>query len=170
MNPQHQKFVDCYLVHLNQARAAEEAGYAHPPVAGARLMQREDVKEAIVKAMEVRGKRVAVTQDAVVKELAKIAFGDPRKVMSWGPDGVKLVPSEELSDDAAACVAEVAETISESEKGSSRNIKVKLNDKVAALTLLGRHLGMFTDKLEVSGNVELGSRLEAVRRRLKEVK
>jgi len=33
-------------------------------------------------------------------------------------------------------------------------IEVKLNDKGKALELIGRHLGMFKDKLEVSGALD----------------
>lgn len=46
-------------------------------------------------------------------------------------------------------------------------MEMKLHDKSRALELLGRHLGMFTDKLEVSGTVNLATRLAAARRRVK---
>ena len=71
-------------------------------------------------------------------ELARIAFGDPRRVMSWGPGGVKLRPSAELADEEAAIVAEVGETTTE--KGGS--LRVKTVDKLGALRLLAQHLGM----------------------------
>lgn len=88
-----------------------------------------------------------VTIERIVAELAKLAFGDPRRLMSWGPDGVKLRPSSELTDDAAAAVAEVSETFS----ATGGSLKVKTADKVKALELLGRHLGIFLDKSELTG-------------------
>jgi len=46
-------------------------------------------------------------------------------------------------------------------------MEMKIHDKTRALELLGRHLGLFTDKLEVSGTVNLATRLAAARRRVK---
>jgi len=88
-----------------------------------------------------------VTQERIVRELARIAFGNKRAVMKWGPGGVALIDSDELTDDDAAMVAEVQETITQA--GSS--LKLKTHDKVKALELLGRHVGMFTDKVQVTG-------------------
>ena len=85
--------------------------------------------------------KLDITRERVLRELAAIAFGDARGVMSWGPDGVRLRDSEELTDYEAASVAEVAE--SKTESGGS--LKVKQHDKVRALDLLARHLGMYPE-------------------------
>jgi phage terminase small subunit len=66
-----------------------------------------------------------------------------RQVVSWGPDGVAVIDSASINDDAAAAVAEVGKT--------PGGIRVKLHDKVGAPEKLGRHLGMFKDKVEVAG-------------------
>jgi hypothetical protein len=79
-----------------------------------------------------------VTADRVVLELARVAFGDPRRVMSWGPGGVRLRPSAELADEEAAIVAEMGETTTK-EGGS---LRLKTVDKLSALRLLAQHLGM----------------------------
>ncbi len=65
--------------------------------------------------------------------------------MAWGPDGVKLIDSKDLSDDDAAMVAEVSETVTK----DGGSLKVKSHDKVRALELLGKHLGIFVDKIEM---------------------
>lgn len=88
-----------------------------------------------------------VTVERIVRELAVIAFGNKRAVMSWGPNGVKLRDSAELTDDQAAQVAEVKETISQ----AGGSLSLKTHDKVKALELLGRNLGMFTEKVELTG-------------------
>jgi hypothetical protein len=54
---------------------------------------------------------------------------------------------KEEKDDEAAFVSEVSETTTE--HGGS--LKLKTNDKLKALELLGRHLGMFKEKVEVTG-------------------
>lgn len=88
-----------------------------------------------------------VTVERIVRELALIAFGSKKAVMAWGANGLKLKESEEISDDAAAIVAEVKETTS----ATGGTLSLKTHDKVKALELLGRHVGMFVDKTEVTG-------------------
>ena len=88
-----------------------------------------------------------VTQARIIRELARIAFSDMRAVTAWGPSGLTLRDSAGLSDDEAAAVLEVSETRTESGGGTR---KVKLNDKVRALEMLGKHLGMFTERVEVA--------------------
>jgi phage terminase small subunit len=153
LNPRQQRFVEEYLVDLNAAQAAVRAGYAPRSarqIAG-RLMTNDDIAAAIRAAQQARSQRMEITQDAVARELARIAFGDPRRVMSWGPDGVKLRPSGDLTDDEAAIVAEVVETRTE----AGGTLRVKVANKVEALKLLGQHLGMFVDRLNVNGTVTL---------------
>ena len=80
-----------------------------------------------------------ITVERVVRELAKVAFGDTRKLMKWGPDGVLLTDSDTIDEADAASVSEVSET--KSKDGGS--IKLKKHDKVKALELLGKHVGAF---------------------------
>lgn len=80
-----------------------------------------------------------VTQERIVRELARVAFGDRRRLMTWGPGGVRLVDSETIDEGDAAAVAEVSETTTK----DGGSIKLKTHDKVKALELLGRHVGMF---------------------------
>jgi Terminase small subunit len=106
-----------------------------------------------------------VTQDRVVLELARVAFGDPRRVMSWGPGGVKLRPSAELADEEAAIVAEVGETTTK-EGGS---LRVKTVDKLGALRLLGQHLGMFGERVDLRATVTAAPELGALQAMLMRV-
>jgi len=142
-------FVDAYLVNLNQSEAARKAGYSEKNArqTAVRLMRDARVKALIDERMKARSERVEIDQDRVLKEISRVAFGDPRKVMKWGPRGVKLIASSKLTDDEAAMVSETGQTISK----DGGSLRLKLNDKLKALELLGRHLGMFRDKLEHSG-------------------
>ena len=100
----------------------------------------------------------------VVRELARIAFSDTRKL--FNEDGSMKLPHE-MDDDTAAALAGV-DTFEESDKGviAGYTRKVKRWDKTRALELLGKHLGMFTDKLRLDGsldvNLGLASLLEEV--------
>jgi len=117
------------------------------PVTGCELFKNPDVLRVIERKRAALEVKAEVTQAQVVQELAWVAFGDQRAVMEWGPDGVTLRDSSELTDDEAALVAEVAET--KTKDGGS--IRLKTNSKLGALELLGKHLGMFTDRVRHEG-------------------
>jgi phage terminase small subunit len=157
LNDRQARFVAEYLLDLNATQAAVRAGYSARSAysTGERMLRNAEVAAAIAEAQAARSRRTEVTADRVVLELARVAFGDPRRVMSWGPGGVRLRPSAELADEEAAIVAEVGETTTK-EGGS---LRVKTVDKLGALRLLGRHLGMFGERADpgaVAGAPEPG--------------
>lgn len=158
-------FVQEYLIDLNATQAAIRAGYS--PGSAARyaveLLNKTHVAEAIKRAMQERNQRVEISQDRILEELARIAFGDLRDAVTWGKEGVKLKESAELTEDQAAAISEVSET-STKEGGSTR---IKRHDKVKAIELLMRHKGMLNDKLNLSGELNV-SALGKGRERAKE--
>lgn len=149
MTPKQVAFVAEYLIDLNASKAAERAGYSKKTAGqvGFENLKKPEIAAAIQAAMQERSKATGITQERVLNELARVAFGDKRKLMKWGPSGVSLVDSESLADDDAAQVSEVSETTS----ATGGSLKLKTHDKVKALELLGRHLGIFTDKTELTG-------------------
>lgn len=156
----HRAFADRYLVHLNATRAYTEAGYKakDDDVAGAaasRLLGSVRIAEYVAARQDKVAAKHGITAERVLAEYAKLAFGDSRKVMSWSSDGVRLVPSGELDDDTAACVAEVIETNGVS--GSST--RVKLHSKTEALNALAKHLGLFAKDNEIQIKMSLASLL-----------
>ncbi|MCO7643255.1 terminase small subunit [Pseudomonas sp. S 311-6] len=163
LTAKQRRFVEEYLVDLNATQAAIRAGYSSKTAQeqGSRLLSNVMVAKAIEDAQERRSKRTEITQDAVLRELAKIGFADIRKVARWGNTtlqagvddegnpttevhhGLALVSSDEIDDDTAAAIAEVSE--------GREGLKVKFHDKKGALVDIGRHLGMFKDRVEHSG-------------------
>ena len=135
------RFVEEYLVDLNATRAAVRAGYSTRSAdkLGARLVAKGGVAAAIRVAISERTARTQVSQDSVIDELVKLAFSNIRDLVCWGPDGVRVRDSGLLAQHTSVTVAEVSHVSTTS--GSST--KVRLHDKVAALRLLGHHLGMF---------------------------
>lgn len=165
LTAKQEAFVQEYLVDLNATQAAIRAGYSEGTARaiGFENLTKPNIVEAIEEAMRARSDRTQVTADKVLTELAKIAFTDIRKAVRWGrspidtesenasPNGlgiypVELIPSDEIDDDVAAAVSEVSLT--------QTGIKIKMHDKRAALVDIGKHLGMFTDKIRLSGDPE----------------
>lgn len=165
LNPKQQRFVDEYLIDLNATQAAIRAGYSKKTAAqiGDENLRKPEISAAVQRAQAERSERTQITQDAVLKELARIGFSDIRKVAQWGATvlrvvedkqgqdtgrtapyhGVRLVDVSEIDDDTAAAIAEVSH--------GKDGLKVKLHDKKGALVDLGRHLGMFKDRVEHTG-------------------
>lgn len=148
LKPKHQRFVDEYLVDLNASAAYIRAGYRskQPHVDCQKLLVNSSVKAAISEAMAERSKRVGINQDRVLREIAKIAFANMKDFATWTPGGVALIHSEDVDEVDAAAIAEISE--SNNEWGTT--VKIKLHDKKGTLELLGRHLGIFNDKLDVN--------------------
>ncbi len=146
LSPKQKLFVEAYLQTLNATEAARRAGYSEPNSNYANVLRNPLVWSVIEERMAERRAQNPHLEQRILEELCRIAFSDPRDLMRWGPDGVELRPSDELDAAQAAAVDEVS-------KGRGGVIRLKKHDKVKALELLGRHLGLFADRLhaEVSG-------------------
>jgi phage terminase small subunit len=159
LSPRQQRFIEEYLVDLNATRAAIRAGYARQSAArqGSRLLANARIRAAVDDAITLRSHRTGITQDQVLREYARLAFSDLRQVASWGPNGLTVIPSAALGDDAAAMLAEVHET----RTAAGGTVRVKLHEKRGALDALARHLGLFNEApgptgLVVRNDIDLG--------------
>jgi phage terminase small subunit len=144
MTPKQQRFVAEYAVDLNATQAAIRAGYSpHTArVQGSALLTNPDIAAAVAERNGQVITRLEVTTERVLREYARIAFSDMRRFATVTANGgVNLVPSDQWSDDDAAAVAELGETVTE--KGGS--VRFKLHSKPQALDALARHLGMFAN-------------------------
>lgn len=175
LTPKQMRFVDEWLIDFNGKQAAIRAGYSAKTaeVTAAKLLRNVKVQAEISRRQKDLQKRTEVSQDRVVKELARIAFANIADYLHvetqtrTKDDGtevtyqiVMLSETEDLSVDQRAALANV--------KQSVNGVEIKLHDKIKALELLGRHIGMFTDKLEVKGAIDIASVLAAARGRVRE--
>ncbi len=161
LTPKQKIFADEYLIDLNATRAYK---VAYPSckkdesarVNGSKLLTNTNVADYIQKRMDERAQRTEITQDRVLQELAKLGFFDIRKLFD---DSGKPRDIAGLDNDTAACIAglevmDVYDGVGEDKEFVGYVKKYKLSDKLKALELLGRHLGMFKDKVELSGQVD----------------
>lgn len=149
MTKKQKRFVEEYLIDMNATQAAIRAGYS-PDTAhqmGSENLKKPVIKAAIDKEMAERSRRTGVNADRVIIELAKIAFVNAMDVIDQKTATVR----EDASADDTAAIQSV-KVKSFGEDGLEREIKMA--DKLKALELLGKHLGMFQDKLRISGSLE----------------
>lgn len=142
-------FIDEYLIDLNATQAAIRAGYSVESARdiGCENLTKPNIQQVIAERMAERSRRTGVNADRVVAELAKIAFVNAEDVIDAETATIKPNAARE---DTAAIQSVKVKTFGED--GLEREIKMA--DKLKALELLGRHLGMFKDKVELSGTLE----------------
>lgn len=150
LSAKQKRFVDEYLIDLNATQAAVRAGYSAKTAMeqGYQLLQKTSVQQAVSEHMAERSKRTGVNQDRVVTELAKIAFVKMTDVVD--PDGRIR---DDAREDDLSCIESIKYKKSDTETGSSEEREVKVSSKIKALELLGKHLGMWNDRLDVNVNI-----------------
>ena len=149
MTKKQKRFAEEYLIDLNATQAAIRAGYS-PETAGsigAENLKKPEIKSKIDKAMAERSRRTGINQDRVLQELARIGFAKIPDVVD--PETAEI--RTDASDDDLACIQSIK--IKPNEFGKER--EVKLYDKKSALVDLGKHLGLFKDKVELTGDMDL---------------
>ncbi|MDE6260679.1 MAG: terminase small subunit [Oscillospiraceae bacterium] len=136
------QFVQEYLVDLNATQAAIRAGYSEKTaeVIGYENLRKPQIKAAIDRAIQARNQRTEITQDKVIQELAKVAFADGTMYarVVGGGRAVELTDTAKLTADQRAAISCVKE--------GKYGIEVSTYDKVRALELLGKHLGVFDSR------------------------
>ena len=141
-------FCDEYLVDLNASKAALRAGYSPLAVRtiASKLLSKANISSEIRKKINERAARTRVTADRVLLEIALIGLFDLRDV--FNEDG-RLKRVVDMSEDTTRSLAgiDVMQRVVKDDEGKyiERVIKVKTRDKIRALELMGKHLGMFRD-------------------------
>lgn len=147
LTERQKRFCEEYLIDMHATHAAIRAGYSPESAAdiGSENMQKPHIKAEIDRRMAERSAKTGVTAERVLTELAKIAFSAPCDV-------IDLESGELLDAEKAAAIASVkikqiptrdGETITERD--------IRFVDRVKALELCGKHVGLFKDKVELSG-------------------
>ena len=158
-------FVQEYLRDMNAGHAAVRAGFVSG--AASRLMKKRGVADEIERLIALRSARTGITAERVLDELGNLAFANPADLFK--ADGT-LKPWTELTADQAKMVGSVKtrRTVELGDDGKPKPIEVveyAFVNKLAALTLAMRHLGLFNDHLSIEVG-SLADRLAAAQARI----
>lgn len=157
LTAKQKRFIEEYLIDLNATQAAIRAGYS-PDTAneqGCRMLANVSIRTRIDQAMAERSKRTGVSQDRVIRELARIAFVNAPDMIDTKTATLREDANE---DDTAAIQSVKVKQMSGDTEMVEREIK--LADKMKALELLGKHLGMYQNNLNV--NIEVSEKLDDI--------
>lgn len=147
MTDAQKRFCDEYLIDLNATRAYKVA-YASckkdetARANSSRMLTNANIKEYIKKKQEDIQKITEITQEKVIQELAAIAFSNATEFATVKGNRVKIKNTDNLEEGVKKAIVGI--------KKGKNGIEIKSADKVQALELLGRHLGIFNDKLNVN--------------------
>lgn len=162
MTKKQKRFCEEYLIDLNATQAAIRAGYS-PDTAGAigaENLTKPEIQRAVAKAMAERSRRTGVNAERVVLELAKVAFVNVGNVIDATDATLKTdADPEDLAAIQSIKVKDMGDM------GIEREIRMA--DKLKALELLGRHLGMFNDKIRLDAKLNTG-KLDSILEQLRD--
>jgi len=167
LSPKHEAFVQAYITNGMNAVKAYQAAYPRSSEKAARsnatrLMENDGIQARIAEIMAVGAERAEVTAEEVIRELKKLGFSCIGKAVTWrnevvtqelegGEEGetrtvmvprVTIVPTEDLDKATLDAIAEVSQQ-------ANGAVRVKMHDKHAALVSLGKHLGLFADRVQI---------------------
>lgn len=147
LTDKQQRFVDEYLIDLNATQAAIRAGYSVKTAneQGSQNLAKLSIQQVIAEKMAERSRRTGANQDRVVLELAKIAFVKLTDIIDE-----KGKIKDTATEDDLACLEGYKYKYSDTDSGYSVEREVKLSSKMKALELLGKHLGMWNDKVDLN--------------------
>lgn len=154
-------FVREYLVDLNATQAAIRAGYAKKAAysMGAENLRKPQIRDAIEKANQKRFQHVEITAENVLRELGLLGFSNVQKMFT---ESGHLRDIASLEPEVAAAIQSVevvvkptGEQDADGNKVVEHVHKIRMTDKKGPLELLGRHLVLFTDKVEHGGGLQI---------------
>lgn len=166
MTAKQQRFCDEYLIDLNATQAAIRAGYSEKTARkiGQENLTKPDIQEYLQKKQKKREQRTEITQDMVLRELAIIAFSNAadyakviEKEITVEVEGEEVPVLDKEGNPMTYKTVEpiLTDDLTEEQKKALAVIKkgrdgfeVKPYDKLRALEMLGRHLGMWDKKSE----------------------
>lgn len=129
-------FVYEYLKDFNAGKAAIRAGYSHEDL-GRQLLMKSHIREKIEEELKKRQQEHLATVESIIKELSSVAFSDIFRLVDIDKGILRLKDKTQLKDIDTRAVASI------SYDGKTGTIKIKMHDKLKALELLGKHLGLF---------------------------
>ena len=140
MTDKQKIFCQEYLIDLNATQAAIRAGYSVKTAQeqSSRLLSNVMVQREIERLKAERSRRTGITADRVLQDVI---------------DSEDATVRDSAGTDDTAAIASVKVKIIPTKDGNGIEREVKLHDKVKALELMGKHLGMFTDKVDLNANL-----------------
>ncbi len=174
-NSRHEIFAREYVKDLNGKRAAIAVGYSAKTAdaAASRLLSNVKVQTLVATLTKKHADKLDLSTEKVLSELSSTGFSNMLDYMKITEEGGAYVDLSSLTLEQAAAIQEV--TVDEYVEGKGKHARkvkrtrLKLVDKIRSLDLLGRHLKLFTERIEVGGIEGLAEAMAEARKRVSEI-
>ena len=169
LTPKQERFIVEYMKTSNASQAAINAGYSAVTAAssGPRLLNHPEVARRLALRVERSLTAADVSPNRVIEELARLALGDISQIYD---ETGNLKPLSEIDADVRRTISGIEVSKTRSGRGEDADevhvTKVRTWDKVRALEILAKYLGLLVEKVEVSVSDDLAARLAAGRNRV----
>lgn len=178
MTPRRRRFVDEYLIDLNATQAAIRAGYSEQTAyaIGHELLKKPEIASEIDRRRSELALSTNITNERVLKELAVIAFSDVGEVLDFSGDSPRLKAPADITESARRSIASVkVKRYMEGHGEDAKEVEVtefRFWSKDAALDKIGKHLGMFPERVIVDDPArltedELKAKADQVRKKVR---
>lgn len=146
LSGRQRRFADEFLRDSNASAAARRAGYAprSAPFMATKLRRYPGVAAHIDAGIAKKQRAIRVAADRVLAEYARIAFADIGRVAEWTNKRLRLKPRRRVTLADSAAIARI-DSGGKSARGAT--LRVTLHDKVHALDMLARHLGLLDRRM-----------------------
>jgi len=144
-NERHQMFVEHYSASFNAQEAALSAGFSKKGAKqqGYSLLKREDVQGALRERMVNKFNSTRMEADEVINMLTSMATVDPLDVYD---DNGNVRPLKDIPKAARLCITEISH--------GQFGMRVKFDGRLKALELIGRHLKMWSEAVNLNLRVD----------------
>ena len=158
-NARHEAFARAIVEGKSGREAYKAAGYKAKDRAAdanaSRLLTVANVAARVAELQKEAAQGAVMTGREVLEELSKLGRANMADYMQVGPGGDPVLNFAALTRDQAAALVEVTVEDFLDGRGEDarevRRVKFKLSDKRGPLVDLGKHLGLFKERVELTG-------------------
>ncbi len=167
----HEIFAREYVKDLNGTRAAIAAGYSRKTarVTSSQLLTKPNIQKLLAELTKKKADKLDLSAEKVLSELSRMGFSNFLDYVKVTKEGDAYVDLSNLTREQVAAIQEI--TVDEYMEGKGKHArtvkrtKLKLVDKIRSLELLGKHLKLFTERVEVTGMAGLADAIAEARKR-----
>lgn len=168
------KAIDWYMRGYSKKQSMIKAGYS-PNTASTSAISvfgRDDVVEEIDRRRKQAADKAQVDANWIVGQLKNIASANLGDLLEIDDKGGAKFDMSRMTPELKAALGEFTSEIYMEGRGDTsipvKKMKIKLADKLRALEMLGKYLGIFQDRVKVEVESDLINRLYAGRARVGE--
>lgn len=165
LTPRQDRFCQEYLIDLNGTQAAIRAGYSKDTASEIAYenLRKPEIQKRVAALMAERAKRTRITKDRVLEGIAELAYFD---IADAYDERGAVKPLHEMPPALRHAIAGIESQELQIDGVVVGHVrKLKLVDRPRAYEMLGRHMKLFTDKLEVNDKTGLADRMSRARKR-----